>query len=241
MSQTPVASISLSLHDKQGNLDRGDQTVRLLVDFLQGATKKHVGSLSVSLRHLGAFGLFSLAIVDSLPLPTFGGPDILTAILAASHHAPWYEYAAAGTAGSLIGAFITFRLARRAGLEYLNSHFGKGRISSILKLLERWGTGALAVSAAVPFPFPTSVLFAAAGASNYSTRKYLIVVGLCRAMRYSLIAILAEHYGHHVVRAVRHPGQYWGWLLLFATVIAGAVAAGIVINKRLEIAATTKD
>ena len=81
-------------------------------------------------------------------------------------------------------------------------------------LFKRWETGALAVSTAVPFPTPTSFFFAAAGASNYSRRKYLIVVGLCRAARYSLIAILADRYGHHFVRAVRHPGQYWGWLLL---------------------------
>lgn len=36
-----------------------------------------------ALRHLGAFGLFFRAILDSLPLPIFGGSDILTAILAA--------------------------------------------------------------------------------------------------------------------------------------------------------------
>lgn len=205
----------------------------MLIDFLPGAIKKR-RTLSAALRHLGVFGLFSLAIVDSLPLPTFGGPDILIAILAARHHDPWYAYAAAATAGSLIGAFITFRLARRAGLEYLNRHFGSVRIPAVLKLFERWGTGALAVSTAVPFPSPTSVFFAAAGASKYSTRKFLIVVALCRAVRYSLIAILAAHYGPHFVRAVRHPGQYWGWLLLFAALVAGAVAAGIVINRQLE-------
>lgn len=210
----------------------------MLVDFLQGTThvasKKRGGTLTAALRHLGAFGLFSLAIVDSLPLPTFGGPDILTAILAASHRGPWYEYAIAVTAGSLIGAFITFRLARRAGLAYLHKSFGSGRVPAIMRMFKRWGTGALVVSTAVPFPTPTSFFFAAAGASNYSLRKYLIVVGLCRAVRYSLIAFLAYHYGHHFVRAVRHPGQYWGWLLLFAALIAAAAAFAMVIKRRLE-------
>ena len=51
-------------------------------------------SFPSTLRHLGAAGLFFLAILDSSPLPTFGGPDILTAILAASHRPLWYEYAA---------------------------------------------------------------------------------------------------------------------------------------------------
>jgi len=206
----------------------------MFIELIQTATKKRSTGFAAYLRHLGAFGLFSLAILDSLPFPTFGGPDILTAILAARHHDPWYEYAAAATAGSLIGALITFRLARQAGLQYLNKHFGSGRVPRLLKLFERWGTGALAISTAVPFPTPTSFLFAAAGASKYPVRKFLIVVALCRAVRYSLIAILGDRYGRHFVRAVRNPGQYWGWLLLFAAIIAGIVAAGIAINKRLE-------
>jgi membrane protein YqaA with SNARE-associated domain len=210
----------------------------MFIELIQTATKKRSGGFAAYLRHLGAFGLFSLAILDSLPFPTFGGPDILIAILAARHHDPWYEYAAVATVGSLLGAFITFRLARHAGLEYLNKHFGSGRVPHLLKLFQRWGTGAIAISTAVPFPTPTSFLFAAAGASEYPVKKFLIVVGLCRTARYSLIAILAEHYGRHFVRAVRHPDQYWGWLLLFAVIIAGIVASGIVINKRLETTST---
>ncbi len=205
----------------------------MFIGLLATATKKRSAGFAAYLRHFGPLGLFSLAILDSLPFPTFGGPDILTAILAARHHDPWYEYAAAATAGSLLGAMITFRLARRAGIEYLNKHFGSGRVPRLLKLFETWGTGALAISTAVPFPTPTSFLFAAAGASEYPAKKFLIVVGLCRAARYSLIAFLAEHYGRHFVRAVRNPGQYWGWLLLFAGIIAGIVVTGIVINKRL--------
>jgi membrane protein YqaA with SNARE-associated domain len=209
----------------------------MLADFLPSAAhvaKKRGGTLTASLLHLGAFGLFSLAIVDSLPLPTFGGPDILTAILAASHHGPWYEYAIVATAGSVTGAYLTFRLARRAGPAYLQKSFGSGRVPAILRLFKRWETGALAVSTAVPFPTPTSFFFAAAGASNYSTRKFLIVVGLCRALRYSLIAILADLYGRRMIRAVRHPGQYWGWLLLFAALVVAATVSAIVIKRRLE-------
>src|ERR1700688_1875830 len=87
-----------------------------------------------TIRHLGAFGLFFLAILDSSPIPTFGGPDILTAVLSASHRNPWYEYAATATAGSVIGAYFTFRLARKAGSAYLDKKFKKGKISKFLKL-----------------------------------------------------------------------------------------------------------
>jgi len=206
----------------------------MLLGLVQKTAKKKSVSFAVTLRHLGVFGLFSLAILDSSPLPTFGGPDILTAILAARHHSPWYEYSAAATAGSLLGAFITFRLARHAGLAYLDKYFGKTRVESISRLFERWGTGALAVSAAVPFPTPTSMFFAIAGAAKYPVKKFLIVVGVSRAVRYSLIAILAYHYGRHFVRAFQHPSQYWGWLLLLTVVIAGVAVSAVLINKRME-------
>ena len=124
-------------------------------------------SFATTLRHLGAFGLFFLAILDSSPIPTFGGPDILTAILSASHRNPWYEYAAMATAGSVIGAYITFRLARHAGAAFLDRKFKKGKVSKFLKLFKKWGTGTLAASAAIPIPTPTSLFFAAAGASDY--------------------------------------------------------------------------
>lgn len=203
--------------------------------FVQN-TKPHAGhGVAAMFRHLGALGLFSLAIVDSSPLPTFGGPDILTAILAASHRNPWYEYAAVATAGSVIGAYLTFRLARKAGSAYLHSKFGHRKLDAILNFFHEWGTGALAVSTAVPIPMPTSMLFAAAGASDYSVGRFLTVVTICRSARYTLIAIIADHYGRHFVRALRHPSQYWGWLLLFAAVIFSLVMLGIVLNRRLTV------
>jgi len=190
-------------------------------------------------RHLGALGLFFLAILDSTPLPTFGGPDILLVILAGTHRNPWWEYAAVTTAGSVVGAYLTFRIARKAGSVYLNSKFGEGRVSAFLKLFESRGTGTLAATTAVPFPFPTSMVFAAAGASNYSTRKFLVVVTACRAIRYSAIGIVADLYGRHLIRVLQHPLQYWGWLLLFAALVAGFVATGILVNRRLRAAPAT--
>jgi membrane protein YqaA with SNARE-associated domain len=204
--------------------------------FLQDATPRRGHGVTSIFRHLGALGLFSLAIVDSSPLPTFGGPDILTAILAASHRNPWYEYAAVATAGSVIGAYLTFRLARKAGSAYLHSKFGHRKLDAILSFFHKWGTTALAVSTAVPIPMPTSMLFAAAGASDYGVGRFLTVVIICRSARYTFIAIVADHYGRHFVRVLRHPSQYWGWLLLFAAVIFSLIMAGILLNRRLTAA-----
>ena len=193
-------------------------------------------SLSSMFRHLGALGLFSLAILDSSPLPTFAGPDILTAILSASHRDPWYEYALVATAGSVIGAYLTFRLARKAGSAYLDRKFKKGRVAAILKLFKKSSDGALFASCAIPFPFPTSMLFAAAGVSNYNPGKFLAIVVLGRGIRYAAIALVADHYGRHFIRALRHPLQFWGWWLLLAALGFAMILAGIVFNRRLSVA-----
>ena len=212
----------------------------MLSILLQSTRAPRARTFTSIFRHLGALGLFFLAILDSTPIPTLGGPDILMAILAASHRNPWYEYAAVATAGSVIGAYLTFRVARTAGAAYINSKFGAGRVSTGLKLFHKWGTGALAASSAVPFPFPTSMFFAAAGVSNYPLTRYLAIVSVGRAVRYSIIAIVADLYGRrfvrHFVNVLRHPAQYWGWLLLFAVLTAAMIAAGILINRKLATA-----
>jgi membrane protein YqaA with SNARE-associated domain len=198
---------------------------------LQNASRGR--SVLSTFRHLGALGLFFLAVLDSSPVPTFGGPDILIAILVPTHANPWYEYAAVATVGSTIGAYLTFRLARKAGEAYLEGKFGQARVAAPLAMFKRWGTGTLVASSAIPFPFPTSLVFAAAGASDYHLGKYLAVVGVSRAARYTLIAVLADLYGRHLVRIFRHPTQYWGWLLVFTAAVLGLIGAGILINRRL--------
>jgi membrane protein YqaA with SNARE-associated domain len=200
------------------------------------ATARSGQTLSSKLHHLGALGLFFLAILDSSPLPTIGGPDILTAVLSARHRGPWYEYAIMATAGSVIGAYLTFRIARTAGSAYLDKKFKKGKVAAILKLFKEHGTGALTASCAIPFPFPTSMLFAAAGASNYRVGKFLTIVTIARGVRYATIALVADLYGRHFIRALRHPTQHWGWILLFLLMIVGLITGGILMNRRLATA-----
>jgi membrane protein YqaA with SNARE-associated domain len=204
----------------------------MLSSSLQATRRRRPSTLAI--RHLGAAGLFGLAILDSTPLPTFGGPDILIVILVVARHTPWWECVLAATAGSMIGAYFTFRLARRAGRAYIESKFGQRRVPKLLAVFDKWGTSALVASAAVPFPFPTSLFFAAAGASNrYTTQKYLTVVGLSRAARYFTVAMVGDLYGRHVIRVLTHPVQYWGWFAVLLGIIVALVAGGVLVNRRL--------
>lgn len=207
--------------------------LEIFTGFVQRAARRPQG-IAAFMRHLGGFGLFLLAVADSSPIPTFGGPDILTAILAARQREPWYYYAAVATAGSVIGAYLTFRMARRAGLDYLSRKFGQRRVTRLLEYFKRWGTGALVVSTLVPLPFPTSAFFAAAGALDYPLRTFIIVVALGRAGRYGAIAAIAFHYGRRFVVGLRHLGQHSGCLVAIGAVVVFVVTVAIVLRKRLE-------
>lgn len=205
----------------------------MLVSALQARARNRNSALAV-FRHFGAVGLFFLAILDGTPLPTFGGPDILIVILVVSRHNPWYEYAAAATAGAVIGAYLTFRVARRVGRSYVESRFSGQSIPKLLKAFDRWGISVVVASCAIPFPLPTSLFFAAAGASGeYRSAPFLTAVTLARGFRYAAVAIVAHLYGRHVIRVLRHPVQYWGWLLLFCAIFLLLILSGILINRRI--------
>ena len=180
-----------------------------------------------ALRHLGGFGLFALAILDGSPIPTLGGLDLLTAVLAARHREPWYYYALIATAGGLIGSFITYSIARKAGEAYLTRKLGQGGVRRLLDFVRQWGGGTLIIATLFPPPFPATMVFAAAGIVNYPARRYLVAVAAGRAVRYSLLAWAAEHYGRHFVRLVRHPERYLGWSILIGGLVIAMVAAGL--------------
>jgi len=101
--------------------------------------------MTAFVRHLGGFGLFLLAIVDSSP-PTFAGPDILTAIFAARQREPWYYYAAVATAGSILGAWLTFSHGAQGWFGLSQPQVWRAPVAKLLKYFERWGAGALVIS-----------------------------------------------------------------------------------------------
>lgn len=181
----------------------------------------------VTLRHLGAFGLFALAILDGSPIPTLGGPDLLTVILAARHREPWYFYAAVATVGAVIGSLITYAIARKAGETYLTRKFGENRVHRLFDFIRQWGGGAIIVATLLPPPFPATMVFTAAGILGYPTRRYVGAIALGRAIRYGLLALAAEHYGRHFVRLVRHPERYVGWSILIGGLIILTVTTGV--------------
>ena len=176
------------------------------------------------LVHLGGVGLIPLGVLDSSVIPLPGSMDFATILLSARDKRFWFYYAIMATIGSVLGGYLTYRLARKGGKETLAKKLPKRRVDKIVKTFERWGFAAIAVPAVLPPPFPFVPFVIAAGALQYSQSKFLAALSVGRAARYTLLAYLGVTYGRHILSLFsRH-----AYVVLF--VALGLVAASIIIT-----------
>src|SRR6202140_4054550 len=125
------------------------------------------------LRRLGGVGLVLLGVADNSVIPLTGSMDVLTIYLAAHHRQTWLYYALMATLGAVIGGYITYALARKGGKEAMERKLSRKRATQVFKAFERWGFAAVAVPALMPPPFPFVPFLLAAGAMQYSPKKFL--------------------------------------------------------------------
>jgi len=145
--------------------------------------------------HLGALGFIPLGLIDGSVIPLPGSMDVLTIVLAARDAKLWPYYAAMATLGSVLGGFVTYRLARKGGKESLARRVPAKTMKRVYAVFERWGFAAIAVPAMLPPPMPFVPFLLAAGAMQYSMKKFLLAMTLGRIVRYTILAYLAARYG----------------------------------------------
>jgi membrane protein YqaA with SNARE-associated domain len=174
------------------------------------------------LLRLGGAGLILIGIADNSVVPLTGSMDILTIWLAASHRESWPYYALMATAGAVLGGYLTYYLSQKGGKEALESKFSKRKADRICARFEKWGFGAVFIPALMPPPFPLVPFLVAAGALQYSRKKFLAALISGRAIRYSIVAGLGAHYGKPIVAFF---SQYYkpAVLTLLGLAVAGAV------------------
>lgn len=178
--------------------------------------------------HLGGIGLIPLGLLDNSVVPLPGSMDVATVLLAARDKQLWFYYAAMATVGSMIGGYLTYRIARKGGEEALRKRFSKQRVRTILRTFERWGFAAIVVPAVLPPPLPTVPFLIAAGAMQYSRTKFLTALAVGRLVRYSILAFFAATYGDEIIELfTRH-----GYAVLFIGLGTGAATTIIVLLLR---------
>jgi membrane protein YqaA with SNARE-associated domain len=147
------------------------------------------------LRRLGGPGLILLGIADNSVVPLPGSMDVFTIWLSARQRELWPYYAAMATIGALIGGYITYALAKKGGKQALERKFPGQKAKKLYERFERWGFWTVTVPALLPPPFPMVPFLIAAGALQYSRKKFLGALALGRGIRFFIIAFLGQAYG----------------------------------------------
>lgn len=190
----------------------------------------HAGLISAlvvsSFRHwlfrLGGVGLIFVAIIDNSFIPIPGGLDVFTILLSAKQHQLWPYYAFMSTVGSVVGAYLTYRIGQKGGKETLERKIGENRAEKVYHKVENAGFTSVFVGVLIPPPFPIVPVLLAAGALQIPRRKFLSAVAAGRAIRFTIDALLGVFYGHAIIRFF---GQYYKPAVY--TLIALGVLGGI--------------
>jgi membrane protein YqaA with SNARE-associated domain len=150
------------------------------------------------LAHVRSLALILIGVADNSIIPLPGSMDVFTIWLAASNRHLWLYYATIATAGALLGGYLTYVLARKSGKEAIESRLGSRKANKIFKWFESRGFAAVAIPALLPPPFPMVPFLLAAGALQYSRKKFIGALALGRGIRFLILAGLGAIYGNWI-------------------------------------------
>jgi membrane protein YqaA with SNARE-associated domain len=180
--------------------------------------------------HLGALGLFFVAIIDSsvIPLPIPGSTDLLLLFMVAHNGDPWV-LAPCAIVGSLIGGYTTWHIGRRGGEAALHRYVPARFLARILQWVEHHPILAVFLPAVLPPPIPLLPFALASGALGVPRNRFLVVFGAARTLRYAFDAWLGVVYGRAVVRLFATTLHKWSspLLYLFLVLMVGTVCYAV--------------
>jgi membrane protein YqaA with SNARE-associated domain len=193
-------------------------------------------TMARSIRHwiyqLGGLGFIPLGLLDNSVIPLPGSMDVLTIFLSARKEQLWFYYASMATAGSVIGGFVTYRLARKGGKETLARRFPPRKLEKVYKIFGRWGLGAVAIPALLPPPVPMLPFLFAAGTMQYPARKFLFALTLGRLVRYTLLAFLAARYGRQILTFISQHAHPALFIVVGLIVTLAAILFVVLVGQR---------
>lgn len=178
------------------------------------------------LFHIGYFGPLVMGILDSSFLVLPFGNDLVVVGLVARHHsgAPWYVLTAA--VGSTIGVLILSLVARKLGEEGITRVAGEQKYKKIRDKIGNRAGAAVGLAGILPPPFPFTVVIAAVAALDYPIWRILVINFCSRAVRFTILAILAIEFGRQVLR-IAHSAPFEGTMSVFIGLCVVASAFSI--------------
>ena len=171
----------------------------------------------------GGSGIFGVSFLDSsfVPLPEIS--DLMVVMMVMQHQAWMPYYAAMATAGSIAGCYVIYALARKGGSGFLQRRMSLRRGEQVLALYRRYGLLALMIPAILPPPAPFKIFVLLAGVAGVSPLRFVLGIGIARAIRYLVLGGLTIRYGETAMEMLRTHGP------LVAGVIVGLIVFGSLV------------
>ncbi len=139
--------------------------------------------------------LFFVTTIENIFSPLPG--DVLVAPLAARPEYKWQSVALIATSAATFGAFITYFIGvffyQSIGMEIIAFYGLESVVTYTQSLYQQYGL--LAIFIAGFTPLPDKVFALISGALQVSLVPFLIAIGLGRAVRFIIVAYLADKYG----------------------------------------------
>jgi len=172
--------------------------------------------------HLGAIGPLLLGIMDSSFLFLPFGNDFLLVILTSRNRPQLPFYVLAASLGSTVGVLLLDLICRKGGQEGLKRMMSRKRFEYFEKKMAKHSTLALVVACLAPPPFPFTLVVAAASAFQYPRVRLLEVIFFSRALRFTLLGLLALWLGRYVLRIINSAEFTWFMIAFIAVCTAGS-------------------
>jgi membrane protein YqaA with SNARE-associated domain len=130
------------------------------------------------------------------------GIDAVVMYLAARDERLFWIYPLVATAGSVVGAAVTFWIGYKVGAASLDRLVPTRRLQRLRTRVRTSGALAFAIPALLPPPFPLTPFVLTCGALQVSRRVFFSTFALMRLLRFSAGAALARVYGPGILRVV---------------------------------------
>jgi membrane protein YqaA with SNARE-associated domain len=169
----------------------------------------HLRALLAFLFHLGPLGLLILGVLDSSFFFLPFGNDLLLVVLVARHHAYLPFYVLTASLGSAGGVLLLDLVCRKGGDESLKKMMSRRRHNYLKKRMSQNAAAPVMVACLAPPPFPFTAVIAAASAFQYPKLRLLLYVFVARAVRFTLIGLLAIEFGRRILRIAASPEFTW--------------------------------
>ena len=185
-----------------------------MISLLNPITKS-LTRVSEYLITFGAFGLFTVALLDSTFVPLPSSADALMLLLSTAHPRWMVLYAFMATAGSTLGCYILYVISRRAGTRALR-RFSEAKQKRVKEWIDRYDMAAVLMATLLPPPFPFKLFVVTAGVFRFSLVRFMIAIVIGRAFRFLLEGYFAVRYGAEAKAILTH---YYPWIGLGLAVV----------------------